>query len=348
MTDRHGFGAMRHHASVLHPTVDLVLDSSFVAVPGPSDSRQPWWPFIDPDFMHFTMRRGKGLHKLLIGSMLASPASFRPTAIWALFWAIAQAEHEFLQRFVRFWSHEERLTGHLVGQMMQRLEDFGIHWRALSDAEGQPGARCALWYADTATNSMEAQTGADLGLIVHAHLGGQAEYFKVARFQAKKTGSNGHARIDLDQVEALMAQENLGYFLFYHPIQGQRWTLPPTVRPATTFRGALEEAQKSAHQSSRSIIARDHDSYGMRSLQARDGGWDLASFITFALADAGSEHGVLVDTPSAARAVLFGQQTPLSPPSRVLVVSLGSGLTDVAWDQLLGEHLTHHPLDDEG
>lgn len=320
---RSGFGALRHYDEILRESMRLVIESGFFIHPEPSH-----WPFLEvpnPDFWHFFFhRRPRGSHRFLFDKLLSSPERYNPTCVWALFWALARAEHEFLDRYVPFWSHEERLTGHLVSLMIDRLEDFGIHWRALGDGGGKD-TTCRIWYADTATARRERMTGADLGLVVHARFPGTDEYFKVARFQAKKVDKNGKATIDLQQSEALLGQEYLGYYLFYHFADRRHWSLAPTVLPAEKFRAQIETERKESPK----------NSLGSKSENVCDDGFDLATFITFGVADQASEYGVLETSPDAAFSVMMSGSAGL--PSRVLVVTLGSGTADVDWRHLSQE-----------
>jgi hypothetical protein len=320
---RSGFGALRHYEEILRESVRLVVESGFFVAPESSE-----WPFLgvpDPEFWHFFFRRRpRRSHRFLFDKLLASPARYSPPCIWALFWALAKAQHEFLERYVPFWSHEERLTGHLVALMIDRLEDFGSHWRALGDGSGSD-ANCRIWYADTATARREKVTGADLGLIVHARFHGCDEYCKVARFQAKKVGANGKATIELQQAEALLGQEGLGYYLFYHFADRRRWSLAPTVQPAERFRAQVEKEKQEGPKRN----------LGSTSENVCEDGFDLATFITFGITDQASEYGVLETSPAAAvSAVMAG---PAGPPSRVLVVTLGSGMAVVDWRHLSQE-----------
>lgn len=316
---RSGFGAFRHFDGVFADSVRIVLESSYFS-PHPPDGP---WPILvyDPEFWHFFGRRHWMTPRTFIGNVLTSPASYSPAPVWALFWALAKAEHEFLQRYVPYWSHEERLTGHLVSQLIERLEGFAPHWSALNTEPGKESF-CRIWYADTAAARKEGVTGADLGLIVQARLGSQEEFFKAARFQSKKVGRSGDARIDLNQVKALLHHQRLGYYLFYHPLDKKSWSLAPTVRPATDFQHDLEQAQqqKPRHQ------------LGEFSRSVNGKGIDLAMFITFALADAGADHGVLASTAAEAVSVLMSGDPR---PSRVLVVTLGEGTAPVEWNTVL-------------
>ena len=128
----------------------------------------------DREMRHFFGRNMRSNPRVFIEELLATPTSYNPKGVWALFWALAKAEHNFLHKYVPYWSHEERLTGHLVSQLIDRLEEFGDAWATLNEST-EPKATCRIWYADTATGRREATTGADLGLIVQAKFRDQDE-----------------------------------------------------------------------------------------------------------------------------------------------------------------------------
>lgn len=333
LSSRSGYGSYRHFDGIFHESFRLVMGSSRIR--SNLYFEPPGIPYLYDLELAFHLlrhyRRGWGTSSLrfFIENLLGSPASYEPPALWVLFWALAKAEHNFLYRYVPFWSNEERLTGHLVSQMIERLEEFSDHWNSLSRAS-EPPISCKVSYIDTATARSESLTGADLGLIIHANFPGQEEFLKVARFQAKKAESNGKARIDLDQAQILLQAEKLSYYLYYHPFQKTSWSLAPTVRRVSAYKEEIEKAIEESHKAStkkRKITIDTHDH-----------GCDLATFITFALADLTADHGVPAeDGPQAVR-MLMAQAPPLL--SRVLIVTLGHGEPLVLnWEELLREYI---------
>ncbi|HAU37799.1 MAG TPA: hypothetical protein DCX07_08795 [Phycisphaerales bacterium] len=323
---RYGFGALRHYDDIFRHTLELVVESGVFARVG-SPFGMPEW-FFDGPFFHRRFGRGYPHPSGFFVELLGSPGCFAPEPLWALFWAMAAAEHEFVTRFVPYWSHEERLTGHLVSLMVNRLETLASSWHELcagsSDARE---SRCSIYYADTATARRESTTGADLGIIVHANLFGREEFFKVVRLQAKKVGASGQARIDLDQAKAMLGRKGLGYYMLYHAWEESGWNLAPTIVSASRFEDDIKKAQE--QKSSRTL--------GEVSAEGRSAGFDFASFITFALMDEGSEQGVLVRDPCSAGHVIMGG-TPA--PSRVLVITLGGSAVPIDWDDVFGEYVT--------
>ncbi len=323
---RAGFQALHHVGNILESSLAVVYESSLFR--GPTSSGSLWPMIPGPEYWHFVLRRGHRWGRFLIESLLSNPDHFEPPAIWALFWALAHAEHQFLNRFVPFWSHEERMTGHLVSVMIERLEGYGHHWNNLARWTEGENSRLRVWYADTATARQEQITGADLGLIIQAKLPHRQEFWKSARFQAKKTQGNGVATIDLDQVRAL-AQAN-GYLLFYHPFLGSKdWSVTPTVQPAQSYSDEVERAQASARRGPRLGKTQAH-TWNRTSV-------DFATFVTFAIADPESEAGVSSDDAFGAARALVAEN--LGSPSRVCVVTVGEGTSVVDWQSALQEFM---------
>src|ERR1041384_1496303 len=328
---RAGFGAFRHFHDVCRNSIALAVESGFFAG---SVERITSLPFIDEELLFYLSKgrwRYQPKHRHFFERVLSTPSSFSPTCLWSLFWAVAQAEHEFMARYVPYWSHEERLPVHLVAQLLNRLEDFAPYWAAL-DGSGQPEdrAHCRIHYVDTATARRESLTGADLGLIVQVRLPRQQEYFKAARFQAKKAGKTGKAQIDLTQAETLLEKEGLGYYLIYHYLDPQRWTLPPTVLSANYFEHNVE-AQRKNKPTQKEL--------GTEYIGVTSSGYDFATFITFALADQASDHGLFAPTAEDAVRALMATNLALPQLSRVVVVTLGAQATDVNWDRLFVEYI---------
>lgn len=327
---RTGFGAFRNFATISRDTMRLAFNSGFFS--NREKGNSPFWA-IDGEFLHFYLKRSHPDHRYFFNRVLASPSSYEPSCMWALFWALAQAEHEFLLRYVPFWSHEERLTGHLVSQIVERLEDFAPYWAALSGApENEVENHCRIFYADTATARRESVTGADFGLVIHARFGKQPEYFKVARFQAKKAESSGSALIDFDQVEALLKRPDVGYYVFYHYHDPKKWSLPPTVLSAGHFKSRLEALREERAKIKKTEL-------GKESKKVQEEGYDFATFLAFALADPASEHGGYTLTAEGAVTELMTVSPPLEPPSRVMVITLGGGTTVIDWPDLLREYI---------
>lgn len=324
LASRGGLGAYRHYEEIFRDTARLAWESGLLRVPAPwGGSRHPhffeeWW---------YMLRRGAST-RFLFRDVLAHPSSYEPRAPWALFWALAQAEHDFLYLFAPLWSNEERLTGHLLSQVVMQLDNFGPSWRDLAgSASSEP--LCRITYIDTATAGQEKYTGGDLGLVVHGKYSEHGEFFKAAVLQAKKADWSCACRVDVPQAQRLMQQESLGYYLLYHPYDKTRWCPPPTVHSA---HGIVSQVNEAAKQNQGTL----HQSM-------KGSGWDFAAFVTFGLADPASEVGVCAATPREAAAVVMtgandsiGRSNSLggdraSAPSRVIVITVGQGTHAIDW-----------------
>ncbi len=337
---RSGFGALRNFNSISDNSIRLAIDSGFFSPPR-ENGNEPWIGSFDPEFWHFFGRRyPRQQFRHFLNRVLTSPSYFHPRCIWALFWALAKAEHEFLFRYVPFWSHEERLTGHFVSQIIERTLEYRELWSELDlNQFGEKSSELEIYYADTSAGRREALTGADLGFIIHAVLPKQREFFKVARFQAKKVSRSGNARIDLDQTRTLIRHPELGYYLFYHFMDQRVWSLTPTVRRASDYKHKIEEIEKENEKRLKGKL-------GEASLPARSDGYDFASFVTFALSDPAAEHGLIASSPAEALRLLMAGCEALSEPSRVMIVTLGSPPQPPNWNEMLGEHIGYQ-LDSE-
>ena len=337
---RDGFGAFQEYESLFRNTSRLIFKSGFIS--NFNDEKHSVLPIrFHPKYWDMDLYQNQSF-RYVFESFLAKPFSYNPSCVWALFWALAKAEHEFLSKYIPYWSNEERLTGHLVSQMLTRLEDFEHHWANLdSESEVKDRSYFQIRYFDTATARNEKITGADLGLIVQVKIPNRNEYFKVARFQAKKVDSSGSARIDLSQVSALLERENLGYFLFYHKSSEDKWNLAPTVCSAKNFSSKVENAREEAEKEFGGPFNGSDENLGEESIPVRNTGndFDFASFLTFALADQASNHGVFtVDAKNGARILMNSDyERILSPLSRIVVVTLGVDATEIDWNHLFGE-----------
>jgi hypothetical protein len=331
---RSGFGYFRHNPILFLHTAKLIIESGITLLPELISI-----PILIERQNIFSLTIHSKIsinYRSLFENFLVKPETFNPHRIWALFWAISIAEHQFMLNYTPFWSHEERLTGQFVGQIIDKLDDFGIYWRQLTEIAQPLLPEMRIYYADTATASRETVTGADIGLIIQARYENQSEFFKVARFQAKKV-ENGRATIDLQQLNALLRHKGLGYFLFYHRFDIQQWTPAPTVKPADAYQEELNKFNKERNadiNSKRNLkVIENIEDY--ESLH-----WDFASFITFGLADIASDYGIIKTRAEEAINLLMGiDEMPLNKPSRIMIITIGNNISVVDWNQLLREYL---------
>jgi len=323
---RSGFGSFGKYHRLFERSHSLVTRSSLLA--SPNGSPHPLWA-IDPDYVRFAIHHGHYNHAHFIRN-LTSPTIYHPSCIWALFWALAKGEHQFLRRYLPFWSHEERLTGHFVSQICERIEEFAGSWSALSAGEPKE-SWLDIWYADTAAGNREKTTGADLGLIIHGQYSGDGEFFKVARFQVKKVPSSNTVTIDLDQTKALLRKGELGYYLFFHAQDRNEWRRPPSVAPAKTFEQLVLEKERALTEGRVS-----GKSLGNESASNVDNhSFDFATFITFALADPATDFGAAARSKSDAVYTLMAG----GPPTRLAVISLGTKILPAEWLSVMSEYV---------
>ncbi|MDA0244997.1 MAG: hypothetical protein OT477_16390 [Chloroflexi bacterium] len=268
--------------------------------------------------------------KVLFNDYLENPNSYAPNCIWAFFWALAKAEHNFLKKHLPFWSHEERLTGHFVCQICERIEEFAKYWSELSDPSlKQTGLN--VWYADTATAKREKHTGADLGLIIHGQYEGGNEFFRVARFQAKKV-KDGKATIDKKQTENLLKIPNLGYYLLYNGEKKQSLYRPLNV----TVVPASHEPFYNFDSKTKEVNFLDK-----KGGRIWKNNYDFAMFLTFALADLSSKnpsdnnYGAVANSESEAMQILMGEERS-QYPSRFLIISLNTSFD--GWGGVLRDY----------
>jgi hypothetical protein len=280
------------------------------------------WPLVDPEYLfHFRPWRHIG-YQGFFRDMLGTPESVAQPPMWHLFWALTEGTQRFVSNYIQFWSHEERLTGHLITEIVRAAEGG----TELFDASALRG-RVRLYYADVAARSMEARTGADFALIVQVAMVEGGETFKVARFQAKKVGPNGKACVDVDQLRILRQTDGLGYYAFYYAPDDRFRLLPPTVVAATAIEPPKDEKQKTL------------------SWAARSGACDFATFVVFALADLGSEHGVAAGSAQEAAQVALDGRRQLERPGRALILSIGPA-SQPDWHHLLGGDEMFRPADE--
>ena len=326
---RSGFGAFGKYTTLFERTHRLISRSSLLAPP--NGGSHPYWP-VDPDYFHYAIRKGHFNHAHFIRHLM-TPEVYYPHCIWALFWALVKAEHNFASKFLPFWSHEERLTGHFISQVCERISEFETRWSELDSADAKT-SWLDVWYADTATGNREKETGADLGLIVNGQYLGDSEFFKAARFQVKKVPASNTATIELDQTRALLRTDNLGFYLFYHGQDRSDWRRPPSVAPAIEFAHHVKNAEETVQSGKR--LGKELGTQSVSDVDSES--FDFAAFVTFALADPGSESGAMANSKNEAIRILMGGG-PDGPPSRVAIISLGKPIDRREWLHALGEYV---------
>lgn len=156
------------------------------------------------------------------------------------------AEIRFTTKYIPQNSHEERLTGHLLSESVFCLDlvrkEFIDICSKLFDTE----FNLDFHYADVASNSNEAKSGADFGVILLADLPNSPKVIKAFKFQAKK--AHPAATIDIQQMEALISGGDAGaFYLFYcMPKKDniQNGYLSPLVLNANKCKNSMDKKEK--------------------------------------------------------------------------------------------------------
>lgn len=320
---RSGFGAICDNETMRGPTWNTIFSSSFLLRSDPLSFAEP--NVFDHEFPRDSWSYMVRYAAPRLFRHLANPKCFEPTPIWALFWAMAKAEHQFIERFLPFGSHEERLTGHFVNLLVERTLESQHDWDSLS-VQTVPSRRPSLrvLYADTAAHNQEKLTGADFAIIIHSRMPDREEYFKVARLQAKKCNQHGGAAIDQEQLTRMLATGGAGQYIFYPRFTRTDWTPPPTVVSAESCNKVLERIREGKQKNQDWFKEDAVSTYNIR----RHESVDFASWMTFCLADARGHCGRLVNTVQEAIATACSGPTPDGPPGpprRLLIFTLGDG-----------------------
>lgn len=161
--------------------------------------------------------------------------------IFLLLRVLVAAEIRFASKYIPQNSHEERLTGHLLSELIFCLDlakkEFLKTCRKLFNTEFD----LDFHYADVATNSNEAKSGADFGVILIADLPNSPKIIKAFKFQAKK--ANPSATIDIKQMESLISGGDEGAFYLFYCMQNEKSSkkgcLSPVVLNAQRCKNAM-------------------------------------------------------------------------------------------------------------
>lgn len=154
-----------------------------------------------PEFCH-----GEFSGISILRELLTTEQSFENPLFHLLFRAFAYGEYRFVKTFIPQNSHEERLTGHLISELVSALTIAESAFQKQSEQMYGEASRLEFHYADMSANLMERKTGADFALILHVNLPDRPESTRVAVCQAKKLYRNKDSvDIDVVQLENLFA-----------------------------------------------------------------------------------------------------------------------------------------------
>ena len=150
-----------------------------------------------------------------------------------VFAAFARAEARFLLRFVPQRSHEERLTGNLVSEIEAALFLTRPTFAELSkERYGEPREVDFIYYDLSRGGTIEKETGADLGFILHIDLPDWPRITRYAAFQAKKI--DGTSQLPKKQFQTLHNEfGDAAAYLFYD--MGMQTLMPPMVLSAAAL-----------------------------------------------------------------------------------------------------------------
>jgi len=177
--------------------------------------RDPWFyhRFLD-SFMWDNYRNSFGI--MMVRYLLNNQSAFMSPLYHIMFRSFVSAEQKFITNYIPQNSHEERLTGHLVSELVNSLFILQDTFERLSQKIYEQKVPVEFYYADLSSNNREKDTGSDLGLIFHVNLPDSPETFRVAAIQAKKIKKDGSATINLTQNDTLIKQYNeRAYYMFY-------------------------------------------------------------------------------------------------------------------------------------
>lgn len=291
---RVGFSALAPFQGLVDPGLELAERRSH---PGP-------WDDAMRGLSHWSDR----WHAL--PRALTAPLALVEPFQWIVYWTFLTESQAFAEVLGQATPHEDVLTGILAGLLGKQLRGWAKE-RLLE--LGYPRATAELDFVPLAGQKGEARTGADVGFIIHVQVG-DLRVHKVALLQAK-VSNNGAANIgslpsgpsNRTQLQKLRDPDR-DFFLFYHASSGASPAALPTVTPVGHFlrMGRLDEVALA-----RSRITVD----------TRQCGWDLASFVAFGLCNPANTIGR--DVPAGAdplEVMTSGGRSAL--PACVVVISL--------------------------
>jgi hypothetical protein len=226
----------------------------------------------------------------VLSALLLDPRHLKTDALWAIYWSMFQCGQWMANALFEADAHEDIFNGQLSAQIDRWLGA----WAAERIPQfGYPETMSYMGTLQIASTGEETRLGADIGLIIDLNIGNLV-CRKVALFQAKKA-KKGSADVGSDtaQLPKLAAQQQLGFYLFYHQLEYPLFPPAPTVASA-------HELAKLITQSGRSPDA------ASLTLNIRATGWDWASFVSFGLCEPDSPWGETFDTASNALDILGG------------------------------------------
>jgi len=215
-------------------------------------------------------------------NLLNDETTFGNPLFYLLFRAFVYAEIKFINNYIPQNSHEERLTGHLVSEIVNSLNIINETFRQKASELYHSKVNLDFHYADLSSNNNEKNTGADLGLIFHVNLPDYPEKINVAVIQSKKFEKR--AKIDLNQIKTLEKYAGeFGYYCFYDMDMSER--ISPLIQKANTIMSIFDNGNNEQTLSS-----------GKKSLSRQkitdrwEGGIPLSIFLIFDMLNPENEN----------------------------------------------------------
>ncbi len=264
-----------------------------------------------PKYFHkFLSRNGFSY----LRNLLKDESAFESPLFHLLFKAFVYAEIKFIVNYIPQNSNEERLTGHLISEIVNSLNIINETFEQKAFELYQSKVDLEFHYADLSSNNKEKYTGADLGLIFHINLPDYQEKVNVAIIQSKKFDER--ASINLRQIETLKEfAEESAYYCFYDMNRKDRTS--PLIQRANSIT---------------SILGNDGDKLKTKSLKRNDiterydGGIPLSIFLIFDMLNPDNDSIKSFSNLWQAKNFIDNQNRNFQL-SRVLTVSVG-GITN--------------------
>ncbi len=267
------------------------------------------------------------IRRLLDTLMADSPDSETICAL--LFRALAAAEIRFVSQYIPQNSHEERLTGHLLSEVVFCLDLVKQNFRSACKRIYDTEVDLDFYYADVASNANESRSGADFAVILLIDLPDAPRVIKAIKFQAKK--ASPAARVNVLQRRALASEDDSGaFYVFYKmlvPQQREIGIISPLVLSAAECKShasdpeGFDDLPESRQRKIEVTVSRD---------EVTRNTVPFSAFLMLDVLDPDSPTGRVCESLREAASYIYGTNVPDFDVSRVLVISVGAGPVPVA------------------
>jgi len=276
--------------------------------------------YILEELKYFFNNDFPGKHKLVkssLESIFEEKDNHEQLLYLFLFKAFIAAEIRFSTKFIPQNSHEERLTGHLLSESIFCLDL--IKKELLEMSKKLMGVEMSLdfHYADVASNSNEAKSGADFGVILMSEFPDSPKLIKAFKFQAKIATST--AKIDIKQFNALhtAGKESGSYYVFYCLQKNKKLEeglFPPLVLSTIACKRKIDAKKE------------DQRTFTLSKETVYKETIPFSAFLMLEGLDPDSNIGYRCDNlEEAAHFIYSNNQENLFDLSRLVVISIGAG-----------------------